>query len=284
MFTIFQHTFRRFRSQILSWGIGLGLLGAYVIYFYNTMLEQREQWETLMESFPPEMMAFLGGITDLMSPEGYLNAMFFAYMPLVLGIFTILGGSGLLAADEENGVLDLIMAHPISRKALFTGRILAFTIAVIAVLGLTWLFLVGTLPFSEMPVTPLELLLPFISLFGVVLLFGYLALLFSMFLPSRSMAATLSGLLLVTAYIVDSLQNLQEGNGLASGLNPLHYHQGAGAMSGLNWGWLAGLFVAAFVLVLLAYLLFRQRDIRVGGERGWSLNWQKGSRRGRIGL
>jgi ABC-2 type transport system permease protein len=278
MFTNFRHTLRRFRGQILGWGIGLGSLGVYVVYFYNTMLAQREQWETLMESFPPEMMAFFGGMTDLISPEGYLNGIFFSYMPIVLGTFAILAGSGLLAADEENGTLDLILAHPISRAALFVGRFLAFTVATTAILALTWLFSIGTLPFSELPVTPGELALPFISLFAVILLFGCLALLFSMILPSRSMAATLSGLLLVTAYIVDSLQNLSDGPEWVAGLNPLHYFQSADAMAGLNWAWLGGLLAVGLLLTLLAYLLFQQRDIRVGGEGGWNfplMPWRK---------
>ena len=271
MFAIFRHTLRRFRGQILGWGIGLGSLGVYVVYFYNTMLAQREQWESLMQAFPPEMMAFFGGMTDLISPEGYLNGIFFSYMPIVLGTFAILAGSGLFAADEENGTLDLIMAHPITRAALFAGRFLAFMVAAIAILALTWLFSAGTLPFSDLPVTAGELALPFISLFAVILLFGCLALLFSMILPSRSMAATLSGLILVAAYIVDSLQNLNDRPEPAVSFNPLHYFQSAGALAGLNWAWLGGLLAASLLLALLAYLLFQQRDIRVGGEGGWNV-------------
>src|SRR5207248_8557932 len=74
-------------------------------------------------------IGMFGDPTKLMSPEGFLSLAFFSYLPLIMGVFAVLAGSGLLAADEENGTLDLILAHPVSRTALFLGRLLAFVAA-----------------------------------------------------------------------------------------------------------------------------------------------------------
>jgi len=49
------------------------------------------------------------------------------------------------------------------------------------------------------------------------------------------------------------------------------YHQGAGAMEGVNLEWLAGLSGSTLVITLMSGWLFRRRDIRVGGEAGWGL-------------
>ncbi len=50
----------------------------------------------------------------------------FSLLPVIVGIFALIAGSGLIASDEESGRLDLILAHPPSRTALFWGRLLAF--------------------------------------------------------------------------------------------------------------------------------------------------------------
>jgi len=59
---------------------------------------------------------------------------------------------------------------------------------------------------------------------------------------------------------------------------PFAFLQGGDALNGLNWGRLAGLTAVALLLSAATWLLFRRRDIRVGGERGWS--WRPRLRRG----
>ena len=60
---------------------------------------------------------------DFVTPSGYLTFSLFSYLPVVLGIYTILAGSGLIAADEEKGTLDLTLAYPISRSVFFFSRL-----------------------------------------------------------------------------------------------------------------------------------------------------------------
>jgi ABC-type Na+ efflux pump permease subunit len=71
------------------------------------------------------MMAFFENMYRITTPVGFIDVYYFSYLHLIIGILAISAGAGLVAADEERGVLDLIMAHPISRTALFLGRWLA---------------------------------------------------------------------------------------------------------------------------------------------------------------
>jgi ABC-2 type transport system ATP-binding protein len=75
---------------------------------------------------PSELMMFIGGVDRVFSPAGFLDTRFFSMMPLLLGVFAVIIGSGLIAGDEENGTLDLILAHPVRRFDLIIGRWLAF--------------------------------------------------------------------------------------------------------------------------------------------------------------
>ncbi|HAL60958.1 MAG TPA: hypothetical protein DCP08_00940, partial [Chloroflexi bacterium] len=164
----------RFRGQILGWGISLLLLGLMLMWFYPSIAEQQESFEQLLEIYPPELSAFFGDLSAMVTPEGFLSIEYFSYMPLVLGIFAVLMGSGLLASDEENGTLDLVLAHPVSRTALFFGRLLAFVVATLAILAISWLGLVlGTVAIS-IDLGWSQMALPFLSLLAMLLLFGAL--------------------------------------------------------------------------------------------------------------
>jgi len=271
MLTIFRYTVTRFWGSILGWGVSLALLGLYMMSFYSTLAGQQEALKQLLANYPPELLAFFGDFNAIFTPEGYLSVEFFSYMPLILGIFAVLAGSGLLASDEENGTLDLVLAHPVSRLALFTGRLLAFVAATVSILVLMWLGLAVGAQSSALEISAGKLASPFISLLGVLLLFGSLALLLSLLLPSRRTAAMVSGLALVASYFITSLSRISPELETAAKFSPLSYYQSGEAILGLNGRWLFGLMAVAVLFTLLAGWRFERRDIRVAGEGGWRL-------------
>ena len=269
MKTVFRYRLAHFRGQILGWGIGLALLGLLLAQFYGTIADQQEQLMQIWGSYPKEFMAFFGDLEQIATPSGYLGVEYFSYMPLIVGIFAVLMGSGLLASDEESGRLDLIMAHPVSRRALFWGRLGAFTVATLAIMALSWLGLFLPRYWTRLDVGWLELAWPFLSLLALLLLFGTLALLLSMVLPSRRMTAMTAGLLLVASYFVTSLARIIDDLKTVSRLSPLNYYQGGEAIDSLNVTWLVGLLAVSALFAVLAWWRFERRDIRVGGEGGW---------------
>jgi ABC-2 type transport system permease protein len=269
MKTIFRYRLARLRGQILGWGVALALLGLFMAQFYGTIVDQAEQFEQLMESYPKELMAFFGDFSELTTPSGYLNLEYFVLMPLILGVFAVLMGSGLLVSDEESGRLDLIMAHPISRTALFWGRALAFGVATLVILALAWLGIYLPTSWTPLHVSWSGLTAAFLSLLGVLALFGTLALLLSMLLPSRRMTAMVAGLALVGSYFITSLARINTDLETLANLSPLNYYQGGEAIDGLNVTWVVGLLAAAILFAILAWWRFQRRDIRVGGEGGW---------------
>jgi len=271
MMTIFRYTLRRFQGQILGWGIALALLGVLLVSMYDMIAAEQEQFQELLKVYPPEISAFMGDVSTFATPEGFISLEFFSFMPLILGIFAVLTGSGLLVSDEENGRLDLIMAHPVSRAALFLGRLLAFVAATVAILVIVWLGFIVSMTWSSMDIGMGRLWLPMLSLLAELLLFGTLSLLLSMVLPSRRMAATTAGLLLVSSFFITGLAKINENLEPIARLSPLNYYQAQEAFQGLNGAWLAGLLGSAVVFAALAWWRFWRRDIRVGGEGGWSL-------------
>ena len=274
MIAILTYSLSRFRGQIVGWGLSLALLAGFLTAFYDTIAEQKESYMQLLSGYPKEMWALFAtsGVAQMFTPAGYLNLEFFSYMTLVVGIYAVLAGSTLLAGDEENGTLDLILAHPVSRTALFAGRSLAFLLATLAILAITWLGFVVVVPGSMMDVGAGELALPMVSLFGILALFGTLALLLSMLLPSARAAAMASGIAMVGCYFINVMANIDDSLRPLADVLPFKYYQGGLAIDGMDWNeWWMMLGVSA-LFALIAWWRFSRRDIRVGGEGGWGLS------------
>ncbi|KAF0107208.1 MAG: putative ABC transporter permease [Anaerolineaceae bacterium] len=272
MTAVILHMLRRSTGAILGWGLSLALLGFYLMQFYDTLADQRAMIEQLISQYPPELMAFFGGGENAFSPQGYLSMEFFSIIPVVIGIYAILSGCSLLLGDEEAGILDLLLAHPISRSRFFLGRVAAIATALAVILGIVWIAFIGGVAVSEeLNLSALELLRPFIALFALLFLFQSLSLFLSMILPSRSMAALVSGLLLVGSYFINALAGFDETVKKVSAYLPMKYYQSGYAVDGLNSDWLLRLFGAGLFFVALTWALFLRRDIRVSGEGSWRL-------------
>jgi ABC-2 type transport system permease protein len=266
----FKHSLRRLRGQIIGWSIGLTLYGLMMISLYDT-LQGIEGLAEIIASYPPELMAFFGDMAAIVTPAGYLDIYYFSYMTLIIGIFAIGASAGLLVGDEEKGILDLVLAHPISRTALFWGRLLGLVTATIIILLIGWLSWAIPAGGTGLNVTRVQLLQPFLPLLAVLLLFAALALLLSMLLPSARLAGMVTGALLVANFLLDALAQLNEELESVVRLTPLYYYQGGSAIHGIEWEWLAGLLLVAALLAVAAWALFQRRDIRVGGEHSWRL-------------
>lgn len=271
MFTIFKNTLRRNLWQLLGWGLTLGLVTIYLTLLYKPMVAQQSQLASLMQAYGPNFLAFFGGTLDILSPGGYIDFAYFSYIPIVAGIFSLLVGSGLILADEERGTLDLVLAHPVSRTALFWGRFLAFTCVTAGILLISWLGFLAGLSDTGWNVSAFALLLPHLDMFAILMLFGSLALFLSMALPSRTLAASLTGGLLVASYFVTSMARINDKLASLNNFSPLKYYEGGRALDNLNWEHLLALLGVTLLFTLLAWLLFERRDVRVSGAGGWKI-------------
>jgi ABC-2 type transport system permease protein len=276
--TIFRDALARYRGQILGWGLALFLLGMLSVARYDIMWENQETLRELLKGSVGQLIAMFGDPARMMTPAGFLSVVFFSFQPLILGVFAVLGGSGLLAADEENGTLDLVLAHPVSRTAVFLGRLLAFAVATMAILALSWLGFVVAMNWSRLDVGWWAMARPFVSLLALLYFFAGLTLLVSMVLPARRQAAMAAGLALVASFFLTTLARLDESLEPVSRLSPISYYQSGEAVEGLKVSWLVGLLGAAGLCTALAWWLFERRDIRVVGEGGWRWPLRRRSR------
>ena len=107
LWTTFRYTFTSLRGQILGWGLGVAALGLILVPFYDVFMGQQADFMQMIENYPPEFLAFFGGdANSLITPAGFLKMYAFSMMPVIIGIFAVIVGSGLIVSDEEGGRLD----------------------------------------------------------------------------------------------------------------------------------------------------------------------------------
>ena len=103
----------------------------------------QQQFEDLIRDLPDAVKALFGGTDGIsfISPPGYLQSRLFSLLlPVLLVVFGIGVGARAVGGSEENGTLELLLAHPVSRRRVVAERYLAL---VLLVLGLAAVALVS---------------------------------------------------------------------------------------------------------------------------------------------
>ena len=122
--TLFAATLVDRRRTWIWWNVALVLTVLMIAASFGAI----EGQEALNESFDeiPESLRVLMGIDaemTLTSPAGYLNSQWFAnLLPILLSIFGIGLGARLLAGEEGEGRLELVLAHPVARRRVLVER------------------------------------------------------------------------------------------------------------------------------------------------------------------
>lgn len=270
LLTTFRYTIMSLRGQILGWGLGIGLYGLMIVQMFETMAAQQGQLQEMIANYPKEFLAFFGGdANSIMTPAGFLHMYAFSMLPIIISVFSILVGSGMIVSDEERGRLDLIISHPVGRSAFFFGRFLGVIAGMLIIHLMGWIGFSLLLGKSSLGVTVGQMLVPFISLFVQIFFYVALTLLLSLLLPSRNLAAIVSGVIVVSSYMISSLGFMNDMLMTISKIMPYHYFQTVLDVNDLNLTWLISLLGISMLMVVLAWFRFLRRDIRLSGEGSW---------------
>ena len=126
------------RLGIVGWTIGIVAVGVLYAAFYPTM--NTPGLTEFMENFPAGMLEAMG-LSDFASPAGYIGSTTYGILgPILMLAFGSALGIRAIAGDEEAGLLDVLLAHPIERSRFLVERAAAMVVAV-AIVGFS-LFLV----------------------------------------------------------------------------------------------------------------------------------------------
>ena len=260
------NTLRLARRSLAWWSVGIVALVALMVAVYPSVRDNPAMDE-ILQSYPELIQALVafGGVVDYTSPPGYLGAELFSMMlPLLFIIAAIVAGSKAIAGEEEAGTLEMLLALPVSRTRVLMEKLAAVAIE-LAVLGVVLFvaLLIGTAA-TGMDVSAGGLAAASFDVVVLAWLYGTLAVLLGAAIGRRAIAGGIAAALAVLAYVVNGLAPLVDAIDALRPYSPwYHYADSAALTSGLDPLNVGVLLAITAVLVLLAPLALRRRDIGV---------------------
>lgn len=252
------------RWSTLWWSLGVAAFIALTLTFYPIVHHQSAQLNQSLGQLSGSVKSFVTDTPDFFSPVGYLSSqILYLLLPILLAILLIGLGSSLLAREEQDGSLELLLARPISRRRLLAGKAVA---GLLISLTVTVVSLVTTLVLCKLVQLPLPLpaiVAAIAECYLLALVFGALAFALTCFGgPIRGVAIGLSTGLLLLSYLLSSLEASVSWLRWPARLLPYHYYRPASVLGGHTPWAVGGSFLLVIaVLAVLGVWGFRRRDI-----------------------
>lgn len=251
------------RRSTIGWSIGIALFIFINMIFYPSFKDQAAELQKSFETLPDTAVQFLGGSTDFFSPVGFLNSqIFFIMLPLLFSVLAINLGHKLIAQEEQDGTLELLLARPISRMKVLLAKAMA---------GLIIMFIVGAVSLAVILITAAAVNIEVSKLniavaTGVCLLmatsFGALAFMLSSMGKTRSISIGAATAIALGGYIVASLSATVKWLETPSKILPFNYYESEALLSNsaetMKLLYFIGLI---FACAIISTIMFRRRDI-----------------------
>ncbi len=261
---LFLKTLRDSRRSMLWWSIGLAGVALWVILLYPS-IGASEGYQELLEELPPSMKAFIGDVTNLGSPEGYLHSeLFFFLAPVVFLVLTVGFGGGTIAKEEERGTLDLLLSTPLPRWLVVTHKFAAMTVIIVVAALALWVGLAVGAAIVGVDVSLWRMLQASISGVLLGLAFGALALTVACLTGKRGLSLGVTGAVAVVTFLLNGFGATVEGLEAYRKVSPFYYYSAAEPLAnGLSLAHAAVLLGLTALLFSAALIAFQKRDLAV---------------------
>lgn len=263
---IFTHTLRHNWRQILYWGLFMGILGFYIVFFIKDV-EIIEQYSALLGAFPPAILQFIG-VSDpeaLTTPEGFIGFGLFGFAVLILAVYAVSAGMSITANEEDDGTLDILLSLPVARWRVVLEKFAAHMLIAVGILALafviTW---IGTFTAPELELDIGRIMAGIVNMLPVILLMIALTLFLTTTIRSRSLATSLTAGIIVGSYFLDDFGAIAAGSvaEIVGRFSFFHYYDGTAVMiDGLNIANMLLLLGTGAALVIGSLWTFDRRDI-----------------------
>jgi ABC-2 type transport system permease protein len=269
MINLLLHEVRVRWRAILGWTIGLGFYSVIYMIIYPALPAE-------MRAIDPQALALLRslGVQTLATFEGFILGTEFNFLPLLVGVFGVFMGIGALVGEEDDGILELLAALPISRVQLILAKAAALVIAAFIVLLVDGLIAMGVFTALQIdtPITAPDLFWVILSHWLMAFVFMTLSLFLGAFLPNRRSTMSAAAAALLVSFFGNNLA------GIAPVLEPCqpffphsHFERVVEMLTGdVAWGDMLTLLLMGLGFLILAVLSFQRRNLTVGA---WP--WQR---------
>lgn len=265
---LFTHTFRRGLRPALIWGIGLLIYG-----FYGTAIipdvDALQQYTAVMETIPPAMLQVFGVGDDMSfmtTPAGFISFGFFGYIMLFLAVYAVSSGLNVIASEEDQGIMDVMLSLPLPRWRVIIERFAAYTLLSVGVVLMGFVGLVSGLQFSELVVDTGRLLEGSLNILPSMLLIMSLTVFVTAVIRNRNTATAIAAGFVIVSYFLNVIGSAASGSiaGQIARLSFFYYYANNEVMQyGLMPVNMLGLLAVTLLLVVGGVWAFQRRDVGI---------------------
>ena len=250
---------RERRRGLLLWAAAVAAISAMYLAFWPAMGTGGEM-QALVEGMPEALVTAMG-YEGIGTAAGYLESTVYGLLaPILLLVMAIAAGARLLGGEEEDGTLELELAHPVSRRRVVLERMAVLVITVLVATAAVLVVTLVLVPLLDMDVAAGAIVATSVGLALLVLAFGLLALAVGAATGRRGTALGLSAGLAVVTYVADAVAPLVDWGGWLEALSPFSWYLGADP---LTTGWdPAGMALLALVAVAASLVAVRAFEVR----------------------
>lgn len=261
--SVLTKTLRDQARGLLGWSISLALLVAMYVAIWPTVRDEPSMSDFLEQMPEAFRSLFASSGADMSTPTGYVQVELLSFMaPIAVLMYAIGAGAGAVGAEEDRHTLDLLLSNPVSRSRVILDKFLAMTAGTFLLAAVMGVALVaeGRLVDLDLAVGTVAATMLHLALLGVV--FGCLALALSASTGRTGISRGIPAVVAVVAYVVNGLAPLVDWLERVQRLSPFFQYIGHDPLrQGLDAGSLAISTATALVLLALAVLGFRRRDV-----------------------
>lgn len=254
------------RRGLLFWSVGVGAYVATMLAFFPTARSQAQSFNQLLENYPKGMLTMFVGSEkiDFGSAPSFLNTYLYASMvPIIVLVLAIGFGAAAIAGEEEAGTLDLVLAHPVSRRSVVLQKALVLPALLTTVGAVIVLLVVGAVPLLDMDLSVGNLVAATVALVLLATDLGLVALAVGAATGRRGLAAGVAGGVAAGTYLVNSMSSLATWLEPWRVVSPFYWASHDNPLAnGLAPGRLVVLVVLGSALLGVAVVAFERRDLR----------------------
>ncbi len=247
---------------VIYWGLALLLVMTLYVSFYSS-IGGSAPMQDVMSQLPDGVVAAMG-IGDIGSGAGWAHSTFFG----LLGVFLLAGasiswGAKAIAGDEEGGMLELTLAHRVSRSRLYLERALGIVLRLVALGGAVGVWLLVLNDSAGLDLDSANIPPQIAAYVGIGVVCAMATLAVGASTGNRTLATAVGAAVIAAAFLLNALSNVDESSGWMAAISPVSWaYENRPLSNGWDLRGTALLYGTSAVLAAIGWGVFTRRDIK----------------------
>ena len=259
--SVFAKGVRDQRWSLLGWATGIITLVLVEAAVWPSMRDL-PSLEELLSGYP-EALRELFALDAMNTGIGFLNAeLFTLILPLMFIVFAVSRGARLVAGEEEQGLLDVVLVTRVTTTSLLLQKAAALATAVAVLAVVLMVMVLVCSPVFDLGIGFGDLAPAVLAMWLLGTEFGFVSLAVGAVTGRRAVALAVGGTLAVASYTLYALGQIVDSVKPWQPFSPIDQAVNAGPLGGgvpASFGWLA---LGIVLVILAAAPPFGRRDIR----------------------